>query len=125
VALFQSRDRAGSSVDFRGNGTAGGFLLVVGAVTAVPTVLGFSGDQSITTAQALPSIPANSSHALMTVDSGGGDIRFREDTSNPTTTSGLLVPAGNAVELTNLSAVRIIATTGTVKVNISYRRYDA
>jgi hypothetical protein len=91
--------------------------------TAIPDVIGFQ-NAAVTTAVALPSIPAGATHALLVVDTGGGNLRFREDATNPTTSVGLLVQAGNAVELTNLADVRIISTTGTTNVNISYRRYD-
>ena len=125
MALFSGRDRSGSNFDFKGDGSSSAFVLRVGAMSAIPVVTGTQVGVGVTTAQALPSIPANSTHALMTVDTGGGNIRFREDASNPTTSNGLLVQAGSAVELTNLADVRIIATTGTVNVNISYRRYDS
>jgi hypothetical protein len=42
---------------------------------------------------------------------------------SPSTTAGLLVEAGKAVEFTNLANVKMRATTGTVAVNVSYRKY--
>lgn len=93
------------------------------ALTSIPTVVSFV-NQAVTTAAALTSIGSGATHALVTVDTGGGDLRFREDGNNPTTSTGLLVVAGSAVEFTNLSNIRVIATTGTVNINISYRRYD-
>lgn len=91
--------------------------------TAIPTVLSGFQNISVTTAQAL-TVPSGATHALMTVDTGSGNIRFREDGTNPTTSIGLLVQAGAAVELTNLSNIRIISTSATTVVNVSYRRYD-
>lgn len=103
----------------------GGTLVspMVEVVTAIPDVVGFQ-NPSVTTAVALPSIPSGATHAVMTVDTGGGNIRFREDATNPTASVGMLVQAGAAVEFTNLADVRIISTTGTTVVNITYRRYD-
>jgi hypothetical protein len=92
--------------------------------TAIPTVLSGFQNIGVTTAQAL-TVPTGATHALLTVDTGGGNIRFREDGTNPTTSIGLLVQAGAAVELTNLANIRIVSTTGTTTVNVSYRKYDA
>jgi hypothetical protein len=105
--------------------TVGGVEIpMVEVDTAIPTVLGGFQNLSVTTAVAL-TVPSGATHALMTVDTGSGNIRFREDGTNPTASVGLLVQAGNAVELTNLANVRIISTTGTTVVNISYRKYDS
>jgi hypothetical protein len=62
-------------------------------------------------------------HGLMTVDPGGGGIRYWEDGASPSSTVGLYVAPGGAAELTNLANVRMRSTTGTVAVNISYRKY--
>lgn len=97
---------------------------MVDVETAVPTVLSGFQTISVTTAQAL-TVPTGATHALMTVDTGSGNIRFREDGTNPTTSAGLLVQAGAAVEWTNLANIRIISTSGTTVVNVSYRKYDA
>lgn len=99
------------------------YIPMVEVDTAIPTVLSGFQNISVTTAQAL-TVPSGASHALLTVDTGGGNIRFREDGTNPTASIGLLVQAGAAVELTNLANVRIVSTTGTTVVNVSYRRYD-
>lgn len=95
----------------------------VGALTAPPTVAGFE-NLSVSSTAKLLTVPDGATHALVTVEKGGGDIRFREDGEDPTASVGLLVQAGAAVEFTNLEDIRLIATAGTVKVNISYRRYD-
>lgn len=99
-------------------------LQFLGAVTAIPTVLAGQQTLGVTTTAASLTIPANATHALLTVDKGGGDIRYWENAVAPTATTGLLVQAGDAVELTNLANVRLISTTGTVNINVSYRRYD-
>ena len=91
-------------------------------VTMIPTILSGNQTASVTTASPL-SVPAGATHALMTVDTGGGDIRYWEDGTTPTTSAGLLVPAGGAAELTNLASVKLISTSGTTVVNISYRKY--
>jgi hypothetical protein len=103
------------------------FMPYFQAVTAKPSVVGFENNSvNATTAESLNggSIPSGATHALLAVDTGGGDLRFREDATNPTASVGLLVPAGQAVELTNLANVRVISTTGTTVYNCSFRRYD-
>jgi hypothetical protein len=90
----------------------------------VPTVL--TGNQTLsvgTGSDTNLTVPSGATHALMTVDTGGGNIRFWEDGSSPSATAGLLVEAGNAVEFTNLANLKMRATTGTVAVKVSYRKY--
>jgi hypothetical protein len=92
------------------------------AASAIPTVLACV-NQSVTTAAALSEIPEGATHALVAVDPGA-DIRFRDDGEDPTTTVGLYVLEGGAVELTNLADIRVVSAEGTAKINISYRKYD-
>jgi hypothetical protein len=92
--------------------------------TRTPIIL--AGNQTIsvgTGADSTLTVPGGATHALLTVDTGGGNIRYWEDGSSPSTTAGLLVTAGGAAELTNLANVKMRATTGTVAVNVSYRKY--
>ena len=91
-------------------------------VTMAPIILTGNQSAAITTASGL-TVPSGATHALMTVDTGGGDIRYWEDGSTPTTASGLLVPAGGAAELTNLANVKVVSTSGTAPINVSYRKY--
>lgn len=97
---------------------------MVDVETAVPTVLAGFQNISVTTAQSL-TVPTGATHALVTVDTGGGNLRFREDATSPTTSVGLLVQAGSAAEWTNLANIRIISTSGSTVINVSYRKYDA
>lgn len=106
-------------------GVTEALLQFLGAVTAIPTVL--TGQQTLSVATGADTsltVPTNATHALLTVDKGGGDIRYWENGTSPSTTVGLLIQAGDAAELTNLSGIRMRSTTGTVAVNVSYRRYD-
>ena len=91
-------------------------------ITMIPTIVSGNLTYSVTTSSPI-TVPSGATHALLTVDIGGGDIRYWEDGSTPTTSAGLLVPAGGAAELTNLSNVRLISTAGTTAVNISFRKY--
>ena len=78
-------------------------------ITMIPTIVSGNLTYSVTTSSPI-TVPSGATHALLTVDIGGGDIRYWEDGSTPTTSAGLLVPAGGAAELTNLSNVRLIST---------------
>jgi hypothetical protein len=103
---------------------AGVHAQVVALLTMIPTIL--TGNQTLsvaTGADTTLTVPTGATHALMTVDTGGGDIRYWEDGSSPSASAGLLVPAGGAAELTNLGNVKLRATTGTVAINVSYRKY--
>lgn len=97
---------------------------VVYVATTPPTIVTGNQSISVTTGSSL-TVPSGATHALMTVDPDAGGIRYWEDTNTPSSGAvGLYVSAGGAAELTNLAGVRLRATTGTVLVNVSYRRYD-
>ena len=95
-----------------------------GVITMKPTVL--SGNQTLTLSTGSDTsltVPTGATHALLTVDTGGGDARYWEDGSSPSASAGLLVPAGGAAELTTLASVKLRSTSGSVAVNVSYRKY--
>jgi hypothetical protein len=115
----------GTGITLRTKDLSGKHLQVLFAASMIPTVV--AGNQTLsvgTGSDTTLTVPSGATHALITVDSGGGNIRFWEDGTSPSTTNGLLISAGSAAELTNLSNIKMRATTGTVAVNISYRRYD-
>lgn len=121
---YTFKDASGTSKTARADElTSGALLPFVGVATSIPTVTGFQ-NYAITASMTLTSVPSNSTHALITVDLGGGNIRFRDDGVNPTTAVGLLIQAGGAAELTNLSSIRMISTSATTSINVSFRRYD-
>lgn len=104
--------------------SAGVHAQVIAALTMVPTVL--AGNQTlsvVTGSDTTLTVPTGATHALVTVDTGGGDLRYWEDGSSPSSSAGLLVPAGGAAELTNLANVKMRSTVGTVSINVSYRKY--
>lgn len=81
---------------------------------------------TITTAQALPSVPADAVLAVLTVD--GGSIRWRPDgaTTAPTSTVGHLIADGGGWTFgygnDELDAIEIVAASGTPVVHVSYFR---
>lgn len=103
--------------------------LLVPVVTMVPTVLTSGHTLAVgTTAVSLSSItggiPSGATHALMSVPAGGGNITYTEDgATTPTSTIGILVPAGDVAELTNLANIQLIASAGTIAVYFSFRHY--
>jgi len=128
VSLFSGRDRTAGNVDFKGDGGSSAFILSVGAITARPTVVGSHQSQDVSTAAGLQTIASGATHALISVDVGETvGIRFTEDGSTTASaTEGHEISPGQAVEIAvdPLSDVSVCAISGTVTIQISYRRYD-
>jgi hypothetical protein len=78
---------------------------------------------SITTTASALTVPSGATHALISVDTGGNNIRWKNDGGTASTTSGHLLQAGDAMEIDNLSAVSLASTTGTVVIQVSYHKY--
>jgi hypothetical protein len=78
---------------------------------------------SITTTASALTVPSGATHALISVDTGAGNIRWKNDGGTSTTTSGHLLQAGDAAELDNISSLSLAATTGTVVIQVSYQKY--
>lgn len=84
---------------------------------------------SVTTSAAVYSgsgltVPANTTHMLLSVETQS--VRFREDGTSPTSTTGVLLAAGDLIELPvpgTAANLRFIGSSGTATLNISYRSY--
>jgi hypothetical protein len=121
----------GSSRSVVGESLPGGVHLVQHVATAMRTVLGY-GFANVTAAVALPNIPVGATHAFVTIDAGGGALRWRSDATNPAAAAttnanaGLVAAAGSAVELalSNLANVRVVAVSGTATINVEYSKLD-
>jgi len=77
---------------------------------------------STSSASAL-TVPGGATHAFISVDTTGGNIRWTRDGTTPTSAVGHLVQAGDALEIDNLSAFRMIAISTTGTVQVSYHKY--
>lgn len=88
-----------------------------------PTVLAGNQTLTISTSVVTLTVPSGATHALATVEAG--DVRFWEDGTSPTSTAGLLLISGNAVEFANLANVKLIKASGQpdATLNVSYRKY--
>ena len=99
------------------------------AATGEPTyITGASGVQSITVGTGSDStltVPSGATHALLTVDSGGGNIRYWPNGQSPTSATGLFVAAGGATEVTNLANVKMRASAAGTLVNVAYYHYTS
>lgn len=103
---------------------AGVQVQVVEVATMIPTPVVGSETIAVGTAvDAVLTVPVGATHALLTVDTGGGDVRYWEDGTSPSSAAGLLIPAGGVAELTNLANVKMRSTVGNVNVNVAYRKY--
>lgn len=126
ITLFDSGGVARTFVTYLN--ADGNYSMVTAAATTPPTILLSSHTLSVSSAVLLSTItsgiPAGATHALLSVPPGGGNIYFTEDGTTPVAGSlGVCIPAGATFELTNLSAVRLVADSGTIVVYPSFRRY--
>lgn len=90
-------DHARQGETFRAPEFAGKKIPANVVVTMTTTVL--AGNQTlsvVTGSDTTLTVPSGATRALMTVDGGGGDIRYWEDGTSPSTSAGLLIPAGGA-----------------------------
>lgn len=78
---------------------------------------------SVTAAQALPTIPANTVTALVVPRAA---IRWRDDGTNPTAAVGMYLAADQPLEYRGgLAAFRMISVSGTAEVNVSFYGAEA
>jgi hypothetical protein len=68
-------------------------------------------------------VPSGATHAWISVDPSANTIRWTRDGTSPTASVGHALQAGDAVEIDNLSNYRMISTTGSSTVQVSYHRY--
>ena len=85
---------------------------------AVLIPLGYQQLTSLSSAAGL-TVPANTKCALIQAESQS--IRWRDDGTNPTTSVGMVLSAGESLFFTgSLSAFKAIETTASAKLNVSY-----
>ena len=91
----------------------------------IPTQLGYTKPSgyvqltSLGSAVGLSSIPAEARFALIQAESQS--IRWRDDGTNPTTGIGMVLAAGATLVYSGtLSAIKLIETTASAKVNVTY-----
>jgi hypothetical protein len=76
-------------------------------------------------AASLPSIPAGANKAIIQIETQG-NVRWRDDGTAPTSTVGMPLYAGNAIQydvdksITNLQFILLSDTTTNVTLNVSY-----
>jgi hypothetical protein len=82
------------------------------------TALGYQQITSLSSAAAL-TVPTGATVALIHAESQS--IRWRDDGTNPTTSAGMVLAAGETVFFTgSLSAFKAIEVAASAKLNISY-----
>ena len=83
------------------------------------TPMGYAQDTSIDTASALPSIPDGATVAVIRVSTQ--DVRIRDDGTDPTTSVGFPIAAGDTYTYEgDLAAVKIIASTAGAAIAVLY-----
>jgi hypothetical protein len=78
---------------------------------------------SITTVASALTVPSGATHALISVDTGGNNIRWKNDGGTASTTAGHLLQAGDAMEIDNISSLSLASTASTVVIQVSYHKY--
>lgn len=68
-------------------------------------------------------VPGTATHCWVSVDTGGNAIRWTRDGTTPTSTVGHYLPAGDSIELDNLSSLKFLGIGGTATIQVSYHRY--
>jgi hypothetical protein len=68
-------------------------------------------------------VPALATHAIISVDPSAVTVRWTRDGTAPSATVGHALAQGDYIEIDNLSNFRVISTSGTSTVQVSYHRY--
>lgn len=91
------------------------------AFPAFAASLGYQQSTSLSTSAAinLPSIPSNAQSVIIDVENAG--VRFRDDGTDPTSSVGRPIAAGQSLCYANdPHSIRIIGQTGTPAINVTY-----
>jgi hypothetical protein len=114
---------SGATKTLRDRDISGNHAQKIDVAPWMPTVVaGSQYNVTISSSVAQLTLPANATHALLTVD--GADVRFTEDGSDPTSVQGLILKDGTIAELACPNPLRFIRVSTTdAKLNVTYRRY--
>lgn len=91
------------------------------SVKAFESVLGFEivAAATLAAASGLAAIPQDSKIAYIQVE--GGDVKYRDDGTNPTAANGMRLYDGSVLEYSGtLSALKFILASGAPKLNVTY-----
>jgi|SRR5579872_1351589 len=91
------------------------------SLPAFAASLGYQQSTSLSTSAAinLPSIPSNAASALISVESAG--VRWRDDATDPTSSVGNPVSAGQALcYAQDLARFRVIGQSGSPTIDVTY-----
>jgi hypothetical protein len=129
---YTFKDASGSTRTARSSQIGAIDVPSVFVATAVATVLGFQQITVTGAAATLASylsgavIPTGATHALVRGDSANAAaVRWRDDGTNPTTSVGFELTAGDWTEWVNLAGIRLIAVSGSQILGMSFRKYDS
>lgn len=96
----------------------------VQALNPIPTCPGQvtpKGLQQITSLVAAASLTVPSGAQFALIQAESQDVRWRDDGTNPTASVGMLLASGETLAYTGpLAAIRLIETTASAKLNVSY-----
>lgn len=90
-------------------------------MTLVRVPLGFTAIADLSAAVGLGTIPTGATMALIQPETKS--IRFRDDGTDPTSSAGHLLAAGDTLEYDgDLSAIKLIETEASASVNVTFYR---
>lgn len=122
----------GSTVSHARETLAGASHLIQHVATAMPTVVSCQQITATGTSATLAALcssavlPSGATHALVRADSANtAVIRFWDDGTTPTAAIGIEMAAGDVFEWAALGNIKLITVTGSQKLNISFRKFDA
>lgn len=104
----------------RDNGSARQ-IQAVDVAPMMPTVVAGGQYNQACVSVFVQTVPATATHCLVSID--GGNVRYREDAGNPTSTAGIMLLDGFVGELPIPNALRFLQVSGTAFVNQTYRKY--
>lgn len=94
---------------------------ISGSPTTAPAALTAKGYQQITSLSAAAALTVPSGAIVALIQAETQSIRWRDDGTDPTTTVGMVLSAGESMFFTgSLAAFKAIEITASAKLNISY-----
>lgn len=79
------------------------------------------GYQQVTSISSAAGLTVPTGAVIALIQPETQSVRWRDDGTNPTTSVGMVIAAGETLAYTgNLGAFKVIEVTGTAKLNVSY-----
>ncbi|MBA2708775.1 MAG: hypothetical protein H0U59_13300 [Gemmatimonadaceae bacterium] len=87
------------------------------------TITGAQYSLSVGSSVVSLTVPATATHCWVSVDPSANTVRWTRDGVSPTAANGHALVAGDSMEFDRPANLRLVSTTGTSTVQVSYHRY--